>query len=53
MHGDGVSKCYLAEGGDSYATIPNEDQGLFTLERSNNSGNCTDVSRGIIPGILY
>jgi hypothetical protein len=53
MHGDGVRHCYLAEGGNNYATIDNQDMGLFTISSSWNSGNGNDVNKGIINGILY
>ncbi len=53
MHGDGVSHCYYAEDGNSYATVENQDMGLFRLDRSGLSNNSTEVSRGIIFGIIY
>ncbi len=53
MYGNGVTHCYMSEEGGSYATVPNEDMGLFRIERSSNSNNSTEVNRGIIMGILY
>ena len=53
MHGDGVSNCFYAENGNNYATIENQDMGLFTISSSWNSGNSTEVNRGLINGILY
>ena len=54
MYGNGVTHCYMSDDeGGSYATVPNEDMGLFRIERSSNSNNSTEVNRGIIMGILY
>lgn len=44
---------YYGTDGYSYASVPNEDMGLFTLDSASSSSNGTSTSSGNVPGILY
>jgi hypothetical protein len=49
----GCERMYYSETGADFLNHPNEDKGLFTVEKSELSENSTSVNRGIIPGIIY